>query len=228
MRKTAIITILFAIGLASLPAFAQATQVKGTFTEITGKVEIQLAGQAAWKPVKVGTVIEKATTISTGFKSTCVIQIGNALVTLKPLSRLRLDNMVADMAKGITETAIFLVTGKVSAEVAPTQNVVTTFQVMSPTATASVRGTGFEFDGINLRVYHGLVAIASPTGVVRTVGAGESSSVSDPATVEVPTFVGEVEGVVLTESSIVFDFTVLPGEAPYIPPTEGTIILILE
>jgi len=40
-------------------------------------------------------------------------------------------------------------------------------------ATASVRGTGFEFDGENLLVNHGSVKINDTLGITRTVKGGE-------------------------------------------------------
>ena len=49
------------------------------------------------------------------------------------------------------------------------------FQVRSPTATASVRGTEFDMDSSNVKMYSGAVAFAGGDGVPAIVGAGQSA-----------------------------------------------------
>jgi hypothetical protein len=49
--------------------------------------------------------------------------------------------------------------------------------VQSPSATASVRGTDFEFDTVNLRVYEGTVALRGNDGMAVSVPAGTVSQV---------------------------------------------------
>lgn len=72
------------------------------------------------------------------------------------------------------QTGLYLVSGKVQVEVKPSpKGEVTTFTVKSAMATASVRGTGFEFDGENLLVNHGSVKINDALGISHTIKGGE-------------------------------------------------------
>ena len=79
-------------------------------------------------------------------------------------------------------------TGRVKAEVTPREGEKAEFKVKSPTATASVRGTGFEFDGQNLLVDHGAVQFESGAGmgIPQIVASGEFSAVSQTGTVTAP------------------------------------------
>jgi cobalamin biosynthesis protein CbiD len=51
--------------------------------------------------------------------------------------------------------------------------------VQSPSATASVRGTSFEFDTFNLKVNEGMVAFQGKKGVGILIPAGMASSIDD-------------------------------------------------
>ena len=83
---------------------------------------------------------------------------------------------------------MFLMAGRVKAEVTPKEGEKAEFKVKSPTATASVRGTGFEFDGHNLFVDHGAVQFESGIGVgiPKMVASGEFSTLSSAGTVTAP------------------------------------------
>jgi hypothetical protein len=154
------------------------------FREVKGKVEYQLQGDD-WAPAKVGTQIPIGTAISTGFKSSTAIEILGSVVFIKPLTRLVIDQLTRDT--GGTKTSLTLLSGKVKAEVKPSSATSeTTFDVKSPTATASVRGTGFEFDGENLLVNHGTVKLANQWNISRSVQGGEFSSAGAGATVSAP------------------------------------------
>jgi hypothetical protein len=68
------------------------------------------------------------------------------------------------------------------------------FKVRSPTATASVRGTSFEFDGVNLIVDRGSVQLRTPTMQFRYVSAGQYSYVSSTGVVPIPATVSLTSG----------------------------------
>jgi hypothetical protein len=68
---------------------------------------------------------------------------------------------------------LYLHTGRVKADVSPPDQGQTHFDLISPMVTASVRGTSFEFDGINLTVDRGLVHVSGETGTGVYVGAGQ-------------------------------------------------------
>ena len=182
MKKSLGILILcIAAGISSLAAAA----LTATITEVAGKVECKLPG-TDWVAAKTGTVLPAGSLISTGFKSTAILKTESATLTVKPVTRLSLEELVK--SEGTTKTQMFLMAGRVKAEVTPRKGEQAEFKVKSPTATASVRGTGFEFDGQNLLVDHGAVQFESDTGigVSQTVVSGEFSTLSQTGTVTAP------------------------------------------
>ena len=182
MKKSLGILILcIAAGISSLAAAA----LTATITEVAGKVECKLPGKD-WVAAKTGTVLPAGSLISTGFKSTAILKTESATLTVKPVTRLSLEELVK--SEGTTETQMFLMAGRVKAEVTPRKGEQAEFKVKSPTATASVRGTGFEFDGQNLLVDHGAVQFESDTGIgiSQTVTSGEFSTLSQTGTVTAP------------------------------------------
>jgi hypothetical protein len=146
--------------------------------ELTGTVEIKAPGSAVWAPAKAGMAIDRAASISTGFKSTALIALGNSVVTVRPLTRLTLEELVTNQ-DGNEQVAVYLRTGKVRAEVTPPSGRKTDFTVKSPSATASVRGTVFEFDTTQLNVIEGRVQFQSSSGSLASVRAGEASAVNE-------------------------------------------------
>ena len=138
-------------------------------------MEFQAPG-GQWKPARVGDLVDKGTVISTGFKSSAVLKVGQTTISLKPITRLTLDELIK--TEGGTQTSLFLLAGRVNADVTPQAGQATQFKVTSPTATASVRGTSFEFDGVNLVVDRGTVVLATPMGQSRKVSVGEYSYVA--------------------------------------------------
>lgn len=182
MKKSLGILILcIAAGISSLAAAA----LTATITEVAGKVECKLPGKD-WVAAKTGTVLPAGSLISTGFKSTAILKTESATLTVKPVTRLSLEELVK--SEGTTKTQMFLMAGRVKAEVTPRKGEQADFKVKSPTATASVRGTGFEFDGQNLLVDHGAVQFESDTGIgiSQTVTSGEFSTLSQTGTVTAP------------------------------------------
>lgn len=181
MKKSLGILILCIAGISSLAAAA----LTATITEVAGKVECKLPGKD-WVAAKTGTVLPAGSLISTGFKSTAILKTESATLTVKPVTRLSLEELVK--SEGTTKTQMFLMAGRVKAEVTPRKGEQAEFKVKSPTATASVRGTGFEFDGQNLLVDHGAVQFESDTGIgiSQTVTSGEFSTLSQTGTVTAP------------------------------------------
>ena len=181
MKKSLGILILCIAGIFPLAASA----LTATITEVAGKVECKLPG-ADWKTAKAGDVLPAGSFISTGFKSTAILQTESAMLTVKPVTRLSLEELIK--SEGTSKTQMFLMTGRVKAEVTPKDGEKAEFKVKSPTATASVRGTGFEFDGQNLLVEHGAVQFESSAGmgIPQIVASGEFSTVSQTGTVTTP------------------------------------------
>jgi len=124
--------------------------------EMTGTVELKVPGVVEWKAAAVGEPISEATIISTGFKSTAILAVGNSTLIVRPLTRMSLDLLIS---RDETETInIGLSTGRVRAEVKAPTGSKAAFSVTTPTTTASVRGTVFEMDTANIQVHEGAVS----------------------------------------------------------------------
>lgn len=170
MKTTALVVALLGLLAPLLSAQSQAV-----IKEATGKVEL-LGAAKAWVAAKPGMKITPGTTISTGFNSTAVLDLGGSILSVKPLTRMRLEELV--QKEGTVQTSLFLQVGKVKADVKSAAGLTQNFKVKSPVSTAAVRGTGFEYDGYDLYVYEGVVTYSNLLGQQRSYGAGEQGSTS--------------------------------------------------
>ncbi len=155
--------------VAALFAIGAAAETSAVVKSFTGKVEIRNTG-AAWTAVSEGMEIPAGATISTGFRSQAVLEIGTAVLEVKPLTRMRLDELIEK--EGTVKTDLYLRVGRVSATVRKTSGLQNDFRLRSPVSTAAVRGTSFSFDGSNLEVVEGLVALINTYGQRSGVPAG--------------------------------------------------------
>jgi hypothetical protein len=164
--------------MATLLAGAlQGQSLRAYIRDIRGTVEIKAPGSSVWQAAKPGQALESETMVSTGFQSAALIAIGESTIQAQPLTRLSLGELQA--AAGTERIDIHLRAGRIRAEVeAPAAGGVD-FTVRSARATASVRGTLFDFDTRNLRVTEGTVSFSGADGIVVYVAAGQSSS-TDP------------------------------------------------
>ena len=165
MKKTMMLS-----AIALLAAALSGAQAQARVRSFAGKVEI-LGAQQAWVPVKPGMSLGLGTTISTGFNSTAVLELGSSVLMVRPLTRLRLNELVA--RQGTVTTELFLQVGKIRAEVKSAEGLAQDFKVKSPVSTAAVRGTGFEYDGYELYVFEGTVTYSNLTGQSRSYSPGE-------------------------------------------------------
>jgi hypothetical protein len=168
------------MGLALLLAGAAFLGAQAAYIrEVRGTVEVRAPGAAEWKAAAAGEALERASLISTGFRSTALITIGNSTLTVRPLTRLSLEEIAASQSG--ERVTIDLRAGRVRAEVKPPAGGKTDFTVRTPTTTASVRGTVFEFDGIRVKVDEGRVHLGGTNLTGAYVGAGRSTE-ADPET----------------------------------------------
>jgi hypothetical protein len=147
------------------------------FREINGTVEVKPPGSSVWASAVAGDRIEKNTLISTGFKSTAIVIVGNSVITVRPVTRLTLEEIIRNQDG--EQVSLHLQTGRIRADVKPPAEGKIDFTVRSPTVTASVRGTSFEFDTENLRVDNGRVQYALANGRQVYVAGGGTSSVDE-------------------------------------------------
>jgi hypothetical protein len=167
---TAAVFLSLAMGI-----FAQ--ENLGIIRELSGVVEIKTAGSGGWVPARRGDILERDTAISTGFRSTAVLSLGNSVLILRPLTRVSLEELAR--LPGQDEVSLHMRVGRVRAVVNPPPNGRVDFTIRSPIATASVRGTVFDFDTVNLNVQEGLVNFSAPSGPAQPVSAGRGSSFNE-------------------------------------------------
>jgi len=167
MKKLILVFLLILI--AALPLIAQE---KAVIREFSGKVEIQSPGKG-WVSAQKGMEISKGTVISTGFNATASLDLGSSELFVKQLTRMTLDELVRQ--EGKVTTSLSLKVGKVRAKVKTSEGLTHDFKLRSPTSTASVRGTEFEYDGFTVKVSEGTVSLADVSGKEELVFEGESS-----------------------------------------------------
>jgi hypothetical protein len=150
-------------------------QETASFREVSGTVEIKTPGSAVWVNAAAGDRIEKNTLVSTGFRSTAALVLGDSVIMVQSLTRLSLEEIIRN--QNGEQVNLYLQTGRIRAEVKPPVGGRTDFTVRSPIATASVRGTSFEFDTERLWVDEGRVQYSFTNGQGVSVVAGGMSYV---------------------------------------------------
>ena len=192
MRKALVIGLLLACAV-TLSVSAQAV-VK----EFSGKVEMKAAG-GDWKPVALQMVIPKGASVSTGFDAKLVLSIGNTTLTVRPLTRMLLEEIIKK--ENTQTTSLVLTVGKVRADVKSAEGERQDFKVKGPASTAAVRGTVFDYDGFELVVEQGVVQFFNLLNQAQPVAAGEQSS-TDGYTRPVAPVQGKLsESVISTDTS---------------------------
>ena len=168
MKKILFVSFLIVFLLSALTfSFAQAKII-----DSTGKVEVFLANQ--WQGVRSGMTVPTGTVISTGFNSTATVQVGYSSIDVRPLTRMSIAQYVENESSATT--SVDLKIGRVRASVRSAEGVSHNFSIKSSTSTASVRGTEFEYDGYEVEVTEGRVAVVfDDTGAAQLVLQGEIS-----------------------------------------------------
>ena len=174
--KLSISGLLFCAFIFTLPA------ADGVFKAVTGKVEYKLPG-GNWQTAQVGVEVPTGAHISTGFNSGASLEIESAVLRIRSLTRMSIDELVK--REGVISTNMNLRVGRIKAEVKGVEGLRSEFKVTSPLSTAAVRGTIFDDDGVNLKVYDGKVMFTNPNnigGIVSKGGSGTSSGDGPPLT----------------------------------------------
>jgi hypothetical protein len=166
------IGVAISIALFVLAVVDVGAQSRAVFKTVTGKVETQNPGEQTWQPASTGMEIPIRATISTGFGGGAVLTLGASTLTVRQLTRLRIDELSTQ--NNVTKTNLTMPVGRIRAEVKSTAGTTTDFKLRSPVSTAAVRGTGFETDGARLSVFDSIVAFLSESGISINVGTGET------------------------------------------------------
>jgi hypothetical protein len=164
----AMVVMVFCVGIV----YGQNS--RAVIEEVRGTVELKAPGSSEWEAAQPGRELTRETQISTGFKSSAVVKLGNSTLLVNPLTRLSLGEIQA--AADTEKVDIQLRAGRIRANVNPPAGQAVNFTVRSPSATASVRGTVFEFDTQNLTVTEGTVQFSGVDNTSVYVQAGQSSA----------------------------------------------------
>ena len=125
-----------------------------------------------WKSLKKGQSIREGTTVSTGARSNIVLKIDDHQLTLKSFTTIKIFKNRLD--KNSSENNIALKHGSVNAKVNRIGRLKTNFNIATPVATSSVRGTEQKTrfgiaSGMRLRTPFGSVNVHNKSGVSKTV-----------------------------------------------------------
>ncbi|MDR1903933.1 MAG: FecR family protein [Treponema sp.] len=175
--KNALFVLIFVMAGGFLYAQGTDTPASAFFRDLSGTVETRYSGSAVWVNAAKGDSIGKDTIISTGFRSTAVISLGNSTLTVRPLTRLSLEEIIRN--QNGEQVNLYLQTGRVRAKVNPPSGGTVDFTIRSPSVTASVRGTSFDFDTENIRVEEGQVLYSLANERQVYVDEGERSYVDE-------------------------------------------------
>ena len=136
--KKLVLFILISIFSISF-SFAASTDV-AIVNSVVGKVEVQV--NESWIQVKNGDILSSGSIISTGFKSSAVLYIGDSLIEVRALTRLTIEEIREQNQN--YNTTMFLDAGSIKADIKKSENKRVGFKVRTSVATASVRGTSGE------------------------------------------------------------------------------------
>ena len=156
MKKTVLALLMI---FAALSVFAQ----NGVLRELSGTVELKNAGSSSFVAANVGDQVAQDTIISTGFKSTALVEIGSTQIAVRPLTRLTLTEIRS--SSGAETLNVNLAAGRVKVDVNPPAGTRASTSVTSPSATASVRGTSLLMDLLNCRTLEGTVDYKQLQGI---------------------------------------------------------------
>ncbi len=109
-----------------------------TARQIVGTVEYSTDGKTFY-PLTAGTVVQKGYFIRTSFDSSVYLDFGYGQLFVTKLTELHLDEFVN--STNIQKSQLFLRVGAIAAKVNKTANIRSDFSIVTPTATASPRGT---------------------------------------------------------------------------------------
>ena len=167
MRK-----IVFCILLVLLPSVLSFSSDMSTVKQVKGIVEIR-EGQTGWIKAEKGMKLPPGTLISTGFKSNAVIELDNSEIFLKPLTRVRIDEL--SKSGNTVKTNLNLKLGRIKADVKSSKGLKHDFTLKTPVSTAAVRGTVFTAGVNSLDVDSGSISYSNKIGQIITVLSGNSS-----------------------------------------------------
>ncbi|MCL2069440.1 MAG: FecR family protein [Treponema sp.] len=164
----------FAFTLLTVTCYLLPAQT-GVIRNLEGTVEILNPGASSFVPASTGALLNADAVISTGFRSSALIELGSAFIAVRPLSRLSLQELSS--TGGVENLNLNLQAGRVRVDFNPPPGARSSMTVTTPSTTAAVRGTSFEMDTRMLTVSEGRVSYRGSIGNYVNVYEGSDSTV---------------------------------------------------
>lgn len=146
----------------------------------TGKVELKTSASDPWVPAKLGVLIAVGTDVRTGEDSSCELTVGSGVssaIKLKANSQVSL--------RSYEPVKIYLKSGHLLALVRGLQKG-SSFKVVTPTAVASARGTGWAQSLDDLHVFEGNVYAVGSKGQEVVVAQGKKVDITKEGVLSSP------------------------------------------
>ena len=106
---------------------------------VSVKGDAAYAEGKAWRPLAKGMAVREGTRVSTGVNSTAVLNIDDHILTVKPLTMIKVYRN--SITRKASDNTIGLKYGTVNARIKRVAALKTRFHITTPVATSSVRGT---------------------------------------------------------------------------------------
>jgi hypothetical protein len=176
IKTVAVLTVILLTIAGFFPGRTlAAADLAAQIRECKGTVEVKF-GEGEWQPARPGMELNSSALVSTGFGSTALLAFGNSTVLIRSLTCLSLEELLTQ--EGNERIDLHLRAGRLRAEVTPPSGGTINFTVRDPVTTASVRGTRFDFDAINLTVHQGRVAFTGRDRATVITAAGKLASIN--------------------------------------------------
>lgn len=163
--------------LASLVLFAAIADASAEIVAVTVKGEVAVSTGDTLKPLVAGAKLAEGTKICTGIHSSAVIRIDDHQLTIGPASSVKVYKNSS--TESTSDTSVGLQYGTVRAKVKKLSTVKTRFNITTPVATSSVRGTEEivsygAASGMKIRVVEGSISAHNDRGISNIIrGRGQ-------------------------------------------------------
>jgi hypothetical protein len=105
MKKLVLTMLVLSTLVCSMAVFAETAKTEYIVQSVTGKVEFEVSA-GVWKAVTEGSKLPSTAVINTGINSKLIVKIDSRSVTIKPLQKGTLEELIAknsaSAASGIT------------------------------------------------------------------------------------------------------------------------------
>ena len=166
MKRIALLAVLVVGVLTVFVSPGRTEPSKAKVLSVTGQVSFRPAGGSEWKPLAKDQFLAQGDEVLTGDQSTLQLGMGRGfgnVIRIQPDAKATLTSL--------DPVRVDLKAGRVFALV---QNLdkSSSFQVVTPTAMASVRGTGWDQDQKRIEVFEDIVHVTGQNGESQDVSEG--------------------------------------------------------